>query len=286
MDKARLNGPIHRLGDWIITYFVRLPRWIRIPLWRFWHASMIRWDGDYQSLRFMNYGYAPVDGSSVASLHDADESINGEAYGALLYEKAVSWVQIEDRHVLEVSSGRGGGASHLARTRRPRRYVGLDISGPNVAGCRRAYSSLDNLTFVQGTAERLPFDDDSFDYVLSVEASRAYGSIAAFLSQVRRVLRPDGRFLLTDMRRPEDIGPLRRTIESVGFRWEHHEDITPNVVRALERDNDRKVALMRRRVPPMFLSTFSEFAGTVGSDRYRDFRDGHMRYFSWCLRPS
>jgi hypothetical protein len=70
-----------------------------------------------------------------------------------------------------------------------------------------------------------------------------------------------------------------------GFAVIEEIDIAPNVVRALERDNERKVELMKQRVPKMFLSAFSEFAGTIGSDRHRSFADGRMRYFSWNLQP-
>ena len=136
-----------------------------------------------------------------------------------------------------------------------------------------------------GMAEHLPFDENSVDYVLSVEASRAYSDVEEFFRQVRRVLKQDGRFLLTDMRRREDMEPLRAQLAESGFDWEVDLDISANVVRALERDNERKTTLMKQRIPKMFLSAFSEFAGTIGSGRYSDFRDGRMIYLSWCLKP-
>ncbi len=229
----------------------------------------------------MNYGYSPIDGGDLDLLPE-DRT---EPFGAHLYHVAATHVEVADREFLEVSSGRGGGASYIARYLSPRAYVGLDISKKNVAGCSRVYADIPNLSFVRGSAEELPYPDRSFDNVLSVEASRAYGNVQAFFREVRRVLRPDGRFLLTDMRRPEDVTPLQKTLEDEGFVREDGRMITDNVVRALERDDDRKVALMKRRVPKMFLSAFSEFAGTVGSDRYSEFRDGRMTYFTWCLRP-
>ncbi len=88
------------------------------------------------------------------------------------------------------------------------------------------------------------------------------------------------------MRWRDDIPELRAQIADAGFRVAEEVDIAPNVVRALERDNHRKIELMQRRVPKFFLSAFSEFAGTIGSDRHRSFADGRMRYFSWNLVPS
>lgn len=279
MEKESLRGPIHRLGDWIVDRFVHLPRWIRLPLWRFWHAKMIGWDTDYKALRFMNYGYAPIESPDL-ELETEDQH---ERFGAHLYHVAVSHVEIAGKEVLEVSSGRGGGAFYIARYLKPRRYVGLDISDKNVDACTRIYGEQENLTFVEGQAESLPFPDDSFDHVVSVEASRAYGDIVAFFNEVRRVIRPGGSFLLTDMRWYPDMLVLKQQIEDAGFRIDSEVNIAPNVVRALERDNERKVELMKRRVPQIFLSAFSEFAGTIGSDRYNAFADGRMNYFSWNL---
>ena len=50
-----------------------------------------------------------------------------------------------------------------------------------------------------GDAENLPFDDASFDVVTNLESSHTYPDIRAFLGQVRRVLRPGGWFLHTDL---------------------------------------------------------------------------------------
>ncbi|MDA3949689.1 MAG: methyltransferase domain-containing protein [Spirochaeta sp.] len=282
METQELKGPIHRLGHWIVDRFVNLPRWVRLPLWRYWHAKMINWDTEYDGVRFMNYGYAPIDAPDLV-LEPEDRT---EPYGAHLYHVAVSHVPVADKEILEVSSGRGGGASYIARYLQPRRYVGLDISDKNVEACERIYGELTNVEFVQGEAERLPFPEDAFDHVVSVEASRAYGDVMQFFAEVRRVLRPEGTFLLTDMRWYPDMEALKAQIREAGFAIESEVDIAPNVVRALERDNERKVELIQRRVPKMFLSAFSEFAGTIGSDRYRAFADGRMNYFSWNLRPA
>ena len=282
MDKKELQGPIHRLGDWIVDRFAHLPTWVRLPLWRYWHNMMIRWDTDYQALSFMNYGYAPIDEPDLV-LNEEDQR---ERFGAHLYHVAVSHMPVQNKELLEVSSGRGGGASYITRYLRPKRYVGLDISKRNVDACTRVYGHIPGLSFQCGRAEELPFPDASFDHVLSVEASRAYGDVRSFFREVRRVIRETGSFFLTDMRHAEEIDELRSTLAECGFRVQEAMDIGPNVVAALDRDNQRKVELMKRKVPSMFLSAFSEFAGTKGSERYAEFADKRVRYFSWNLVPT
>ena len=84
-------------------------------------------------------------------------------------------------HVLEVSCGRGGGLCHMARRLPPRaQVIGLDFSGHAIEFCKKHDAEGTKLSFVRGHALRLPFKDGSFDVVVSVEASHAYGDDAAF----------------------------------------------------------------------------------------------------------
>ena len=57
---------------------------------------------------------------------------------------------------------------------------------------------------MQADAEKLPFDDESFDAIINVESSHCYPHIDSFLSEVRRVLAPGGCFGIVDFRKIED----------------------------------------------------------------------------------
>lgn len=58
-------------------------------------------------------------------------------------------------------------------------------------------------------SRRLPFDDDSFDTVVTTFTLCSIGDVAAALSEMRRVLKPDGRFLFLEHGRGEDLGTAR-----------------------------------------------------------------------------
>jgi ubiquinone/menaquinone biosynthesis C-methylase UbiE len=73
----------------------------------------------------------------------------------------------------------------------------LDLNPKGIAFCRRTHN-LPGLDFVHGNAEDLPFDDQSFDAVINVEASHLYPRFPRFLAEVARVLSPGGHFLYTD----------------------------------------------------------------------------------------
>src|SRR5436853_1108557 len=114
----------------------------------------------------MNYGYAEAGGSGRPfDLHPRDEA---ERYPIALYRHVATLAPLVGRDVLEVGSGRGGGASFVARYLKPRRMIGLDFSRQAVTFSNTQHV-IANLHFQKGDAEQLPFPDESFDSVINVE---------------------------------------------------------------------------------------------------------------------
>ena len=263
----------------LVENYAELPRFVRKPLWRFWHSWIISREKHEVVMTCMNYGYAGLDNAKTIELFPEDES---ERYGLQMYHQAVSWVPLEGKDVLEVGSGRGGGASYLARYLKPLSYTGLDLSDPGIAFCNR-HHQVPNLRFVKGDAEDLPFADNTFDAVVNVESSRCYPHIMRFFSEVKRVLRADGTFLLTDMRWRDDVPRLREQLAEAGFRIADEVEIRQNVVHALDTDDVRKQTLIGQKVPRFLIKTFGEFAGVRGSGRYESFASGAMEYWSFHL---
>ena len=66
-----------------------------------------------------------------------------------------------------------------------------------------AEKSLKNVSFSVAAAESLPFADASLDLVTCRIAPHHFQDVPAFLSEVRRVLCPDGRFCMVDSVSPE-----------------------------------------------------------------------------------
>ena len=231
---------------------------------------------------FMNYGVVPPDGVAPA-LEPPDER---NRLSIQLYHRTVSPVDLAGLRVLEVGSGRGGGASFLARYHRPAHVTGADFSEQAVALARSFHAAVPNLEFTVGDAERLPFPDASFDAVVNVESSHCYGSIDAFLSEVARVLRPGGAFLFADLRKAADMDALERALDArPGWQRIAREDITGAVVAALEADDARKRALIEELVRrPRARKPAGEFAGVVGSRIYEMFRAREFLYHRYAYR--
>jgi len=100
--------------------------------------------------------------------------------------------------VLDVGCGTGSLLRRLA-PRVPRAALtGLDPAEPMVLAARAALPPASAIRFVEGFAEELPFDDGSFDLVLTTMSFHHWADQAAALREVRRVLRAGGAFVLTD----------------------------------------------------------------------------------------
>jgi SAM-dependent methyltransferase len=221
-------------------------------------------------LTVLNYGFSD-DSPGTAVPADAPEF-----YCLRLYERVVRGARLEGKNVLEVSCGRGGGAAFLARAFAPRRYLGIDLSPENVRLASERHAG-GNLEFRVGDAEALDVPDESFDVVVNVEASHLYDDRRAFFAEVFRVLTPGGRFCYADGGwRDDDVTP---DLAAAGFRVVEHEDITANVVRALELDSARREAIVASIGDEASRKAYLDWSGVVGYRAYQRLADGEARYF-------
>ena len=234
----------------------------------------------YTDWHFMNYGYAHLNGHVPLSLNDADEK---DRYCIQLYHELASQVDLAGKAVLEVGSGRGGGAKYIAQYLKPKQMLGLDLATNAVEFCNTQHA-VDGLSFVQGNAEDLPFEDNQFDVVINVESCHAYGSVELFLKEVIRVLRPGGYFLCTDLRLKSSMNILRKQLKNSGLELLEERDIGANVVRAIELDDANKRELIEDRIPDWFKASFSEFAGVRGSKIHLDLESGERVYCVFISR--
>ena len=244
-------------------------RWV----WQRWYQHLAGYR--VNNWTFMNYGY--VSRNDANGPLPLDESDEADRCCIELYHRVASAVDLKNRVVLEVGSGRGGGASYIARYLNPGSTTGVDFSAKVVEFCNRTHL-VENLTFSQGDAEALPFDNGSFDAVVNVESSHCYGSMPDFLKEVVRVLRPGGRFLFADFRLRHDIELLKQSFNDAGLTIVDEEDISANVVHAMESEDERKRSLIQKHIPGWLCSMFRQFAGVKDSTIFHSFEKGALMY--------
>jgi SAM-dependent methyltransferase len=266
-----------RMAVFLLEHSPRLRR----LLWRWWYGRLARrYTG--ADWTFMNYGLVPPAGTAP-TLDPADEP---DRFCIQLYHRVTSAAPLAGKEVLEVGSGRGGGASFVARYHRPARVTGADFSPQAVALCQKRHVGVANLSFVVGDAERLPFPDASFDAVVNVESSHCYGHVDRFFAEAARVLRPGGVFLYTDFRAATDVPAWHAALAAPGWERIDFEDITAAVAAALEADDARKRRLIAEFIPPRFRHLFGEFAGLTGGQMHEGFRKRTILYHRFAFRKN
>ena len=100
-----------------------------------------------------------------------------------------------DKDVLDVACGSGYGSYLLAESG-ARHVSGIDISPKAIGYCRKRYS-LRNLSFETMDARDLGFADASLDVAVSFETIEHIDDQDAFLSELKRVLRPGGLIIIS-----------------------------------------------------------------------------------------
>jgi ubiquinone/menaquinone biosynthesis C-methylase UbiE len=100
----------------------------------------------------------------------------------------------------------GGGHSALAIARRARLVVALDITFDMLAAARAfgRQQGLDNVFWLQGDGERLPFPAAVFDLITCRVALHHFPHQAAAVRAWARALKPGGRLALVDNISPDD----------------------------------------------------------------------------------
>ena len=264
----------------IPTYYLRASMGMKRILWRMMHRIIInRYEGS--EVVFLNYGYEYLNTKeNPLKLEERDEK---ERYCLQLYHSTVEGINLENKDVLEIGCGRGGGASYISRYLKPKSYIGLDMA-KEVIKFNSKYHKVPGLSFVVGNAQEIKFEDESFDAIVNVESSRSYNDFEAFVSESYRVLRPKGHLLFADIRTEEENEILREQFKKAGFKVIKEENIIQNVVKALDMDSERRLKLMKEKSPRIIHGLAEEFSSTKGSKRYQEFADGTQIYMQYILQ--
>jgi ubiquinone/menaquinone biosynthesis C-methylase UbiE len=144
---------------------------------------------------------------------------------------------------LDVGSGLGGTSMYLAR-RFGHEITGININAKQIGDAERNVrkEGLAHLVkFLCTDAAKLPLADGSVDYATMIEVAFHVEDKAKLFSELYRVLRPGGLFLLVDQERVdalsdhlgifhfEAFGFYERCCQAIGFKSIAHRDVSDQV---------------------------------------------------------
>jgi ubiquinone/menaquinone biosynthesis C-methylase UbiE len=142
--------------------------------------------------------------------HASDQAYFDHTY-AVARERAPVFarhVDLEGKRLLDIGCGLGAKSIFYARETAVGEVVGVDLNSRRVGQAKvfaeRAGVGEPRLRFEVGDGSRMPFDDASFDLLLSEDMIEHVVDVPGFLAECRRVLRPGGSVLMRG-------GPLYRS---------------------------------------------------------------------------
>jgi len=103
-------------------------------------------------------------------------------------------------YILDIATGTGDLAINLTKTN-AQKIVGLDISEGMLAVGRKKIENLqlnESVEMVYGDSEKIPFEDNSFDAITVAFGVRNFENIGKGLSEIHRVLKPKGTFVILE----------------------------------------------------------------------------------------
>ncbi|MGB3616396.1 MAG: methyltransferase domain-containing protein [Elainellaceae cyanobacterium] len=152
----------------------------------FYDSSSALWERIWGE--HMHHGYYGLDGQQKKHRYQAQID---------LIEALLDWGTVaQAQQILDVGCGIGGSALYLAQ-KFDATATGITLSPVQASRARERAASM-GLTarFEVGDALAMPFPDESFDLVWSLESGEHMPDKAQFVAECYRVLKPGGRFLM------------------------------------------------------------------------------------------
>lgn len=217
---------------------------------------------------FLNHGYSP----SYPEFEDVPFK-----YQLSLYKKALDGLSLDNKTILEVGCGRGGGSKWISDTYNVNMY-GCDITPVHIAVCKK--NEKENLKYTVANADELPYQAESMDVIFSIEASQAFQNLNKFFERAASIIKNNGTIVILDMypisnvdrnKMMSDIDTYKN-IASLWFKDINVEIITENVKDALFQD----VELMKEYISD---NRVSFFASENSKDSYYRYVNEDIGYF-------
>lgn len=140
--------------------------------------------------------------------------------------------EINPKNILDIATGTGDLAIMFAEKTKADKIVGLDISEGmlNVGKQKVSDKNLQNrVEMMVGDSEKLPFENNYFDAITVSFGVRNFETLEIGLSEILRVLKPNGKFVILETSVPEKF-PFKQ-----GYQF-HSNILLPLIGKLFSRD--------------------------------------------------
>ena len=151
-----------------------------------------------QALKRLNEEYTmlhyPFYRKDNDSFHDAQKNLTDFCMSRL--------TSIKGKQVLEIGCGNGVQAKYILDKFSPASMTCIDLNPANIkiANTEAERRGIKNIIFHIDDAQKLStIENKSMDYIISIESAFHYPDKALFLTEIFRVLKPGGSFLIADI---------------------------------------------------------------------------------------
>lgn len=154
-----------------------------------------------------------------------------------------------NQHVLDVGSGIGSPSIQWSKEYSPIKLSCINInysqlqSSVNKAKNEISKNDGKNVNYVNATATTLPFDNESIDRVLSLEAAQHFKPLKNFFAESYRILKNNGIFALAIPVMTENDSNSLRNLGSLSFTWSSEHYSKDFVKSALEQKGFEDITL-------------------------------------------
>lgn len=114
----------------------------------------------------------------------------------------------EERSVLDIATGTGDVAIRIARECPNTKITGLDISANMLKVAEKKiakYKLTDQIDFIEGDAENLPFEDNRYDGITVAFGVRNFEHLKAGLKELHRVTKDNGTLVVLEFSKPRAL---------------------------------------------------------------------------------
>jgi ubiquinone/menaquinone biosynthesis C-methylase UbiE len=120
--------------------------------------------------------------------------------------------------ILDVGCGGGHISRMLADWKTELQITGLDLSAEQIIRARHAARGYgDRLSYVVGTATSMPFEDNSFDALISIGSLKHWPDRSLGLRECIRVVRPGGTLVITETDRSCRFEDMNRFVDRIAL---------------------------------------------------------------------